>query len=118
VLFRQRLNDYLDHKLTKETFLSRIALGIEFNRRETYGPDDYADWPGRVLLVESNDDPLIPAPERERLRATYPRALVCTFEGAGHMIPLLKQEELIGLVRAFLKEDYGMPPDGEDCPLH
>jgi pimeloyl-ACP methyl ester carboxylesterase len=117
-LFRRRLDDYLEHKLTKETFLSRIALSIDFNQRESYGPDDYDDWPGRVLLVESNDDPMIPAAERARLRATYPRALVCTFDGAGHMIPLLRQEELVGLVRAFLKEDYGPPPDGEHCPLH
>ena len=118
-LFRQRLNDYLDHKLTKQTFLSRIELSIDFNLRESYGPDDYADWPGRVLLVESNDDPMIPAAERARLKAVYPRALVCTFEGTGHMITLLRQEELVGVVRAFLKEDYGMPPqESEHCPLH
>jgi pimeloyl-ACP methyl ester carboxylesterase len=117
-LFKLRLDDYLGRRLTKETFLSRIALSIDFNLRETYGPEDYADWPGRVLLVESSDDTMIPAAERARLRAAYPRALVCTFDGAGHLIPLLRQEELVGLVRAFLKENYGMPPDGEDCPLH
>ncbi|MCA1634535.1 MAG: alpha/beta hydrolase [Acidobacteria bacterium] len=118
-LFRRRLDDYLDHKLTKQTFLSRIELSIDFNLRENYGPEDYADWPGRVLLVESNDDPMIPAAERARLKATYPRALVCAFEGAGHMIPLLRQEELVGVVRAFLREEYGMPPhDAERCPLH
>ena len=117
-LFRERLNRYLERELTKETFVSRIALSVEFNRRETYAPEDYADWPGRVLLIDSNDDPMIPAAERARLRATYPRALVCTFDGAGHMIPILKREELVGLVKAFLKEDYGPPPDGEHCPLH
>lgn len=117
-LFRERLNDYLDRELTKETFLSRIALSVDFNLREAYGPDDYADWEGRVLLVESSDDPMIPAEERARLRALYPRALVCTFDGAGHMIALLKREELVSLLRAFLKEEYGRPPDGEHCPLH
>jgi pimeloyl-ACP methyl ester carboxylesterase len=116
--FRERLGHYLDHELTKETFLSRIALSVDFNRRESYGPEDYADWPGRVLLIDSNDDPMIPAAERARLRETYPRALVCTFDGAGHLIPILRREELVGLIRAFLKEDYGPPPDGEHCPLH
>ena len=91
-LFRERLNHYLGSELTKETFVSRIALSVEFNRRESYAPEDYADWPGRVLLVDSNDDPMIPAAERARLRATYPRALVCTFDGAGHMIPILRRE--------------------------
>jgi pimeloyl-ACP methyl ester carboxylesterase len=117
-LFRERLNRYLERELTKETFVSRIALSVEFNRRESYAPDDYTDWAGRVLLVDSNDDPMIPAAERARLRATYPRALVCTFDGAGHLIPILKREELVGLIKAFLKEDYGPPPGGEHCPLH
>jgi pimeloyl-ACP methyl ester carboxylesterase len=117
-LFSERLNHYLEHELTKETFISRIALSVDFNRRESYGPRDYEDWPGRVLLIDSNDDPMIPAAERARLRETYPRALVCTFDGAGHLIPILKREELVGLVKAFLKEDYGPPPGGEHCPLH
>ncbi|HEU4594556.1 MAG TPA: alpha/beta hydrolase [Pyrinomonadaceae bacterium] len=117
-LFKERLNHYLDRELTKETFISRIALTVDFNLRERYGPQDYDDWPGRVLLIDSNDDPMIPAAERARLRETYPRALVCTFDGAGHLIPILKRDELVGLVRAFLKEDYGPPPGGEHCPLH
>ena len=117
-LFRERLDEYLGRDLTKETFVSRIALSVEFNRRESYAPEDYEDWPGRVLLIDANDDTMIPAAERRRLRETYPRALVCTFDGAGHMIPILKREELVGLVRAFLKEDYGPPPGGEHCPLH
>lgn len=117
-LFKERLNHYLDRELTKETFISRIALTVDFNLRESYGPQDYDDWPGRVLLIDSNDDPMIPAAQRARLRGTYPRALVCTFDGAGHLIPILKRDELVGLVRAFLKEDYGPPPGGEHCPLH
>ena len=104
--FRQRLDDYFDHTLTKQTLLSRVALSADFNRRESYAPEEHAGWPGRVLIVESDDDPMLPAEERRRLREAYPRALVCTFAGAGHMIPLLRLEELVGVVKAFLKDDY------------
>ena len=109
--FRQRLDHYFDHTLTKRTLISRVALGADFNLNETYAAEAGTDWPGRVLIVESNDDPMIPAEERRRLRETYPRALVCTFAGAGHMIPLLRLEELVGVVKAFLKEDYSTPSE-------
>jgi pimeloyl-ACP methyl ester carboxylesterase len=106
-----RLDEYFDHKLTKQTLISRVALGADFNLRESYAAEEHADWPGRVLIIESNDDPMIPAEERRRLRETYPRALVCTFAGAGHMIPLLRLEELVGVVKAFLKDDYSTPAE-------
>jgi maspardin len=109
--FRQRLGEYFERRLTKRTLISRVALGAEFNLRESYAAEDHAGWPGRVLIVESNDDPMIPPEERRRLRETYPRALVCTFAGAGHMIPLLRLEELVGVVKAFLKDEYSTPAE-------
>jgi hypothetical protein len=45
------------------------------------------------------------------VRDAYPRALVCTFPDAGHMIPLLRLEELVGVVKAFLKDDYSTPAE-------
>lgn len=109
--FKQRLDHYFDHTLTKQTLLSRVALSVDFNRGESYAPFTQTDWPGRVLIVESDDDSMINVEERRRLREAYPRALVCTFAGAGHMIPLLRLEELVGVVKAFLKEDYSSPSD-------
>jgi pimeloyl-ACP methyl ester carboxylesterase len=113
--FKQRLGDYFDNRLTKATLLSRVRLSVDFNRNETYAPSDNADWTGRVLIIESADDPMIPADERLRLREAYPRALVCTFAGAGHLIPLLMLEELVEVVKAFLKEDYASPAEVEQC---
>jgi 3-oxoadipate enol-lactonase len=115
--FRQRLDEYFNHGLTKETLLARVRLSVDFNRNETYTLDEQAAWPGRALIIEADDDPMISAEERRRLRAAYPRALVCTFGGAGHMIPLLRLEELVEVVKAFLKEDYKTPSDLDECPL-
>lgn len=109
--FRQRLDHYFEHTLTKRTLLSRVALSVDFNRNERYAPGDSEGWLGRTLIIESDDDPMIPPEERRRLRDVYPRALVCTFAGAGHMIPLLRLEELVGVVKAFLKDDYSTPAE-------
>jgi pimeloyl-ACP methyl ester carboxylesterase len=116
--FRRRLEEYFDRELTKATLLSRVALSADFNRKETYAPEDLDGWPGRVLIVESDDDPLTPAEERRRLRQAYPGALTCTFAGAGHLIPLLRLEELVGVVKAFLKEDYSSPEEILDECAH
>ncbi len=116
--FRRRLNDYFDHRLTKEVFLSRLALSVDFSRNQSYAAVADDDWPGRILIIESNDDPLIGEEARRRLRETYPRALVCTFEGAGHLISLLRAEELVGLMKAFMREQYAPPDFEEHCPLH
>jgi pimeloyl-ACP methyl ester carboxylesterase len=113
---RERLADYFDNRLTKETLLARVALGVDFNRNEVYNSDGHAEWAGRALIVESGDDPAVTPEERRRLREAYPRAMVCTFTGSGDMIPLLRLEELAEVVRAFLKEDYKSPADIESCP--
>jgi pimeloyl-ACP methyl ester carboxylesterase len=115
--FRRRLDEYFDRRLTKRTLITRVALSVDFNLRETYAPDDTSAWPGRVLIIESDNDPMIPAAERRRLRDTYPRAMVCTFAGAGHMITLLRPDALTEVVKAFIKEDYSSPSDVLDhCP--
>ena len=114
--FRRRLDEYFDRRLTKATLVSRVALAADFNLRETYDAADFADWPGRALIIDSDDDPMVSAEDRRRLHELFPRALTSTFAGAGHMIPLLHTEELIGLVKAFLKEDYKPPSIVEQCP--
>ena len=104
-VFKARLMDYLDHQLTKEIFLSRMSLFVEFAKNEAYKPDDRAGWRGKILIIESIDDPMINEKERERLKATYPEADVYTFEGAGHLIPLLKLDEMLDVVGDFLRKD-------------
>ena len=114
---RRRLEDYFDRRMTKRTLLSRIALSLDFNRNETYAPEDQAAWTGRVLIIESDDDPTLPEAERRALRATYARALVCAFTGAGQMVTLLQPEALTQVVKAFIKDDYDSPSEIEDhCP--
>jgi maspardin len=116
--FRRRLEAYFERDLTKATLLSRVALSADFNRNEEYRPEDLDGWPGRVLIVESDDDPVVSADDRRRLRLAYPRALTCTFAGAGHLIPLLRLEELVGVVKAFLKEDYSTPEEiFDECAM-
>jgi pimeloyl-ACP methyl ester carboxylesterase len=55
-----------------------------------------------VLIVECDNDPLIPAPMRAALRAGHPRARVAVVEGGGHYPYLLRPEAYNAAVGGFL----------------
>ena len=121
-LFRERLEDYFDRRLTKQTAISRAALSVEFNLHGPCDPGDFADFPGGVLIVESADDPLFASDARRRLRELFPRAMVCTFNETGHAISLLHRDELIEVLRFFLRGDHARTPVQQAqmpsaCPL-
>ena len=56
----------------------------------------------RVMIVESDNDPVIRAAPRAALRAMYPRASVKTFRGTGHVTALSEPVEFACVVSAFL----------------
>ncbi len=65
-------------------------------------PGDLALPDGKILIIESDNDPAIRAPERAHLRAMYPGAEVRTFRGTGHVTALVKPDEFVGAVNDFL----------------
>jgi pimeloyl-ACP methyl ester carboxylesterase len=99
--FWRRYFDRAIDQMTKADIVSRVRLQAEFGAR-TWGPDDLASWPGRVLLIEGEDDPLFPPAARARLRALYPSAEVHRFQGTGHAAAVLKPEEYAAVVTRFL----------------
>lgn len=100
--FWRRYFDRAIGEMTKADILSRVRLQAEFGGQAGWGPDDLARWPGRVLLIEGEDDPLFPPAARARLRALYPTAEVHRFQGTGHAAAVLKPEEYAAAVTRFL----------------
>ena len=80
-------------------------------------PADLASHDGRILIVESDDDPAIRAPHRAHLRAMYPQAHVRTFHGTGHVTSRAAPEEFAAVVESFLAEPVAEPvPPAETVP--
>ena len=65
-------------------------------------PTDLTQLDGKILIIESDDDPAIRAPDRAHLRGMYPGAQVQTFHGTGHVTALVKPDELADAVNEFL----------------
>ena len=70
-------------RLSKAELRATYRLGIDLLEGFRFAPGDLASWPGRVLILESDQDIVTPE-QRAELRRYYPWAEVYTFRGAGH----------------------------------
>lgn len=89
-------------KATKAGLLALYRRAADFLANNRLRPDDLDGWPGRILLLMSEDDPVTPEPAREALKAMYPRAEVHVFSGGGHATTLLQPERYFEVVDRFL----------------
>jgi len=90
--------------ITKEEFMGFLKCAFDYHKNYSFAPDDLKDWPGSILLLESDNDQYFPEFQRETLKALYPQAQVHTFHNGGHTPSITKREEYNSIVRIFLKE--------------
>ncbi len=100
--WRAYLDEAIASDLLKEVFIHQNRCLLDLAREPPFTPDDLKGWPGKVLIIESDDDPAITAHDRTLLRNTYPGAQVHTFRDAGHASSILKREEVFSIMRSFL----------------
>jgi pimeloyl-ACP methyl ester carboxylesterase len=89
-------------RLTKADLLSRYQVAVDFDATAAFTPDDLKDWPGRILILEGDNDPVAEAPARAALKALHPQARVHTFHGTGHVASLAKLDEYVDVIQRFL----------------
>jgi deazaflavin-dependent oxidoreductase (nitroreductase family) len=90
-------------RLSKAELLSMYRVGIDLIESFRFAPDDLASWPGRVLILESDEDILTPE-QRAELRRCYPQAVAHTFRGAGHTPWMSHKKEYLSAINEFLDE--------------
>ena len=54
-----------------------------------------------VMIIESDNDPLVDPVLRSELKTTYPSAVVHTFSGAGHLPYLTRADEYTRIIKQF-----------------
>ena len=107
---------HVEHEFWKAYLFEAVASGrlrevaihqneclMELAREPLFTAGDLKGWRGMVLIIDSDDDPAIPAKDRQLLRTTYPQAQVCTFRDAGHASSILKREEVVALLKDFVR---------------
>jgi pimeloyl-ACP methyl ester carboxylesterase len=102
------LDELLSSRLTKADVVSNLHIQYDYYRRFRFTPHDLDEWPGRILIAESDTDVLGPS-LRQALRETYPGAEVRTYHNGGHATMFLRFDEYLAMVREFL--DSATLPD-------
>lgn len=95
--------DEIVDRLGRADYASRIRLWLDACRQDWLAAvDDVARWTGEALLLEADNDPLIPPRERAALHALHPQAQVHTFMGTKHSAWIMRQEEYLRVIVGFL----------------
>ena len=100
--WRAYLDEAIASELLKEVFIHQNKALLELALQPRLTPDDLKRWTGRILIIESDNDPAITAHERALLRSTYPNAEIQTFSDAGHASSILKRAEVVSTIRNFI----------------
>src|SRR5262249_3159808 len=91
--WRAYLNEAIASNRLKEVAVHQNRVLLDLARQPQCTPEDLKAWRGRILIIDSDDDPAISAKDRELLRNTYPQAQTHTFHGAGHASSILRREK-------------------------
>lgn len=88
-------------RLSKAEMRDMHRLGIDLVEHFQCASDDLVFWPGRVLILESDED-LVAPEQRAELRRCYPQASAHTIHGAGHTPWMSHKEEYLSVIKEFL----------------
>ncbi len=90
----------MDREASKKTLLDLIRMLFEFNEKDAAPTENFDRWPGKVLIVTSDDEPY--REDVKLLLAIYPNAELYSFPAGGrHAAPLINMEKFQGLIRDF-----------------
>lgn len=103
-LFWQAMMRELVGQLTGADMVSSFDETIDYRLNYHFSPDDLAAWRGKILVLQSDDDPATRPAMRLALQHMYPQAQVHTFHQAGHTPFLSQPDEFYPLVQAFLRQ--------------
>ena len=98
------LSELMEIIFNRAWITASYQAGIDYLMNYTFHLDDLDQWPGKMLIIESDDDVTIGLEQLKALKEMYPRAQVHTFHNAGHAPALTRENEYIELLRNFLKE--------------
>jgi pimeloyl-ACP methyl ester carboxylesterase len=123
--WRAYFREILTRYTPKAWYTSSTRLLLDFLEHDAFAPGDLAGWPGRILILEADNDSEIAAPMRHALKVAYPQAMISTFHGAGHLALVTRAAEYLATVRSFLDLAAGQPapaaaqrPPTGAAPLH
>lgn len=97
---RAYLDELFSERLGKADIISTYEALLNYTERD-FAADDLQDWPGQMLIIDSDDDATFADDARQQMYALYPQAQTHTFRGAGHSPGSTQRDKYFELVRGF-----------------
>jgi pimeloyl-ACP methyl ester carboxylesterase len=99
--WRAYAKELVESRLTRVDVMSNLRNQLEYHEGYRFAPGDLAAWPGKVFIIESDND-LFGEERRKAQRDTYPQAQVYTFQGAGQSPAVSRPGEYLEVLERFL----------------
>jgi len=97
------LRQIMDSNLTKKSLVETVRMLFEFHDKDIYREGDFEHWPGKALLITSEDDPYFK--DVEIFTRYLPNAQVHTLpKGWKHLAPMVHLGEFHETIRNFMDE--------------
>jgi pimeloyl-ACP methyl ester carboxylesterase len=96
------LREILTTQLSKDNLVSVTEEIYDFSAHYHFRSGDLAAWPGKILILQSDQDEAYSPAIRAETRAVYPQARVHTFHDVGHTAIMTATDEFISTIREFL----------------
>ena len=98
--------------LSKELLFAQSRAAYDLLNDVSYTAEDFRAWPGKMLVLQSADDPgLRRGEDTYALDTHYPGAKVITMHGAGHLGLVLRHDDYVREINSFL---VGLPKPDRD----
>lgn len=98
-------SEYYRSMISQDRSFNQLSIVLDYLRNYRFAEDDLRAWPGRIMIIETATDSVIPQIERSHLKALYPQAKVHTYPTGGHLSNgLFKVVTTIALVKDFLRK--------------
>lgn len=102
VLVNAQYDHIVDVEMSKKDLVGMYRRIADFDTRYAFASSDLASWAGRVLLIFADDDPGTPEAVRAQMELLYAGAQLHLFHGTQHAAPVVKRDEFVAVVEAFL----------------
>jgi pimeloyl-ACP methyl ester carboxylesterase len=102
--FWEAFSQDISFKTKKEDTISERKCMLDFLDNYTFTQHDLGTWPGKILILESDNDSVFGKPAQQELKELYPAAQVHTFCNTGHAPMYGAPTEFISVVETFLNE--------------
>jgi pimeloyl-ACP methyl ester carboxylesterase len=96
------LTSVVDTGIDRKMFISFCRRAVDLDLNFVFKPQDLPNAAERVLIVESDNDPVVKESSKYSLNSLYSGAPVHTFHGTGHLASLLQPAEYAEVVRDYL----------------